>query len=90
LLDLDYYWYTRIFNPSISKAIAKAKMHHLDGLNVWAGIMLDKSMIHKVHDAGLLLYCWTVDDMEHAGKLSNWGIDAITTNRAAWMKENFH
>jgi glycerophosphoryl diester phosphodiesterase len=89
LLDLDYYWYTRIFHPSISKAIAKAKMHQLDGLNVWAGKMLDKSMIHTVHDAGLLLYCWTVDDIEHAAKLIDWGIDGITTNRAAWMKEEF-
>lgn len=89
LLDLDYYWYTRILKPSIKKAISKSKRHGLDGLNVWAGNMLDKSMIRKVHDAGLLLYCWTVDDMEHARKLWNWGIDGITTNRAAWMNEKF-
>jgi glycerophosphoryl diester phosphodiesterase len=81
LLDLDYYWCTRMFNPSIKKAIAKAKMHHLDGLNVWAGKMLDESMIHKVHDAGLLLYCWTVNSLEKARKLSDWGIDGITTDR---------
>jgi glycerophosphoryl diester phosphodiesterase len=81
LLDLDYYWYTRMFNPSINKAIAKAKMHQLAGLNVWAGKMLDESMIRKVHDAGLLLYCWTVNSLEKARKLSDWGIDGITTDR---------
>jgi glycerophosphoryl diester phosphodiesterase len=62
-------------------------MHHLDGLNVWAGNMLNESMVRQVHDAGLLLYCWTVDDMQRAAKLMDWGIDAITTNRAESMKE---
>jgi glycerophosphoryl diester phosphodiesterase len=56
-------------------------MHHLDGLNVWAGNMLDESMIRQVHDAGLLLYCWTVNSLEKARKLSDWGIDGITTDR---------
>ena len=86
LLDLDYYWYTRIFRPSVSKAILKAKENNLDGLNVWAGNMLDESLIEKVHDAGLLLYCWTVDDIEKAKKLIDGKIDAITTNRAQWLK----
>jgi len=89
LLDLDYYWYTKIFKPSIKKAITKANQFEFDGLNVWAGNILNESMVRQVHDAGLLLYCWTVDDMEHATKLMDWGIDAITTNRAAWMKETF-
>lgn len=85
LLDLDYYWYTRIFKPSIKKAIAKAKQHQLDGLNAWVGKMLDKSMIDQIHDAGLLVYCWTVNDLEKAQKLMDWGIDAISTDRAEWM-----
>ena len=86
LLDLDYRWINRIFKPSIEKAIKKVKKFHLDGLNVWAGKMLDKSMVRQVQDAGLLLYCWTVDDPDQARNLKSWGIDAITTNRAQWLK----
>ena len=86
LLDLDYVWINRIFRPSIEKAIKKAQKFHLDGLNVWAGKMLDESMAQKIHDAGLLLYCWTVDDLKQARDLMHWGIDAITTNRAQWLK----
>ena len=86
LLDLDYIWFNRIFKPSIAKAIRKAKQFQLDGLNVWAGKQLDKEMIDQVHNAGLLLYCWTVDDVNKARKLLDWGIDAITTNRTEWMK----
>ena len=86
LLDLDYYWYGKIFKPSITSAISKAKKHHLDGLNVWAGNMLDAKLIDQVKASGLLLYCWTVNDVEKTKNLMDWGIDAITTDRAQWLK----
>lgn len=89
LLDLDYIKINRIFKPSIKKAIAKAKKSNLDGLNVWAGKMLDQKMIDQVHEAGLLLYCWTVNDVEIAKLLSFWGIDAITTDGAQWLSSHF-
>ena len=86
LLDLDYIWINRILKPSIKKAIAKAKNYGLDGLNVWAGQQLDKKMIDQIHDAGLLVYCWTVNDAKKAQNLMDWGIDGITTDRARWLK----
>jgi glycerophosphoryl diester phosphodiesterase len=86
LLDLDYYWYRKIFRPSITKAIATAKAFQLDGLNVWAGSMLDKELISAVKNSALLLYCWTVNDVEKTKNLMDWGIDAITTDRAQWLK----
>ena len=88
LLDLDYIWINRIFKPSISKAISKAKKYNLDGLNVWAGKMLDQKIIQKVHDSGLLLYCWTVNDVAKARDLFNWGIDGITTDGAQWLNSH--
>lgn len=90
LLDLDYYWYRKIFRPSITRAIATAKTCRLDGLNVWAGNMLDEQLISTVKNAGLLLYCWTVNDVEKAKKLQDWGIDAITTDRAQWLKSQLN
>ena len=89
LLDLDYIWINRIFKPSIKKSISKAKKYNLDGLNVWAGEMLDQKLVEKVHDAGLKLYCWTVNDVEKAKNLITWGIDAITTDGAQWLSAHF-
>jgi len=88
LLDLDYTWQTKLFGPSVNKGIAMAKKHKFDGLNVWAGKMLDKKMIDQIHDAGLLAYCWTVNDIEKATKLADWGIDAITTDGAEWLRKH--
>ncbi len=85
LVDLDYKWYTKIISPSVKKLITKVKEGNLDGLNVWAGKLLTKKFADKVKSAGLLLYVWTVDDPTHARKLVNWGIDAITTNKAQWL-----
>ena len=88
LLDLDYTWQTKLFSPSVSKGIAQAIKYGFDGLNVWAGKMLDKSMINQIQDAGLLAYCWTVNDVEQAKRLKEWGIDAITTDGAEWMTKH--
>ena len=88
LLDLDYTWQTRLFSPSMNKGIDNAKRYGLDGLNVWAGKMLNKTMIDQIHDAGLLAYCWTVNDIEKAKELADWGVDAITTDGAEWIKKH--
>ena len=89
LLDLDYYWYAKIFNPSISKAIKKALDHQLDGLNVWAGSMLKRELVDQVKATGLLLYTWTINDIAMARKLVDFRVDAITTDRTKWLKSQF-
>lgn len=88
LLDLDYYWYAKVLKPSIKKSIRKAKKHGLNGLNVWAGNLLEKKMIQQVHEAELLLYCWTVNDIPKAKNLMDWGIDGITTDGAQWLSSH--
>ena len=85
LADLDYTWYTKLLSPSVDKLIAKVKETNLNGVNVWAGKILNKEFAQKVKSAGLLLYIWTVDNADHAKKFADWGIDGITTNRAQWL-----
>jgi glycerophosphoryl diester phosphodiesterase len=89
LLELDYTRINRIFKPSIKKAIAKVRKHQLDGLNVWAGEMLNQKTVELVHEAGLQLYCWTVNDVEKAKDLIARGIDAITTDGPQWLSSHF-
>ena len=41
---------------------------------------LTKEIITVLHEKGLKVNCWTVDDKEKAEQLSEWGVDYITTN----------
>lgn len=41
---------------------------------------LTEDIIKELHDEGITVNCWTVDDPEKAEELVSWGIDMITTN----------
>lgn len=41
---------------------------------------LNKEIIDILHDAGLKVNCWTVDEKEIAEQLAEWGFDYITSN----------
>jgi len=90
LLDLDYYWINKILKPSIKKAISNAKKYHIDGLNVWAGKMLNRDLVNKVRSSGLLLYTWTVNDVQKAKDLIDYGVDAITTDGVHWLNSHLN
>lgn len=87
LVDLDYTWMTKVFSPPVDKLIEKVNNANLDGLNVWAGKLLTERFVSTVKWQKLLLYVWTVNDPTNAKKLADWRIDAITTDRAQWLKK---
>lgn len=78
---------TKEWSPGAVELIAKAKSVNADGLDVQANEPVDAAFIKAAHDAGLELHVWTVDDPEKAKALIAAGVDSITTNRAAWMRE---
>ena len=41
---------------------------------------LTEERIKALHDRGVKVNCWTVDDPETAEKLASWGVDYITSN----------
>lgn len=85
LLDLDYYlphWLIRI---SSNKIITKVIKNRLDGVNVWAGKTINRSFVKAFKNKGLLVYVWTVNDPHKAQKVIDYGVDAITTDRAEWL-----
>ena len=68
-----------------TKHIKMGKDAGLEGLNFrFKGI--SEKFVAAVHDAGMEMYAWTVDDPDEARKLAEIGIDGITTNRPAWLK----
>lgn len=86
LADLDYTWMTKVFSPPVDKLIEKVKAANLNGLNVWAGKLLTEKFAYNVKWSDLDLYVWTVNNPEHAKRLIDWNVDAITTDKAEWMK----
>lgn len=41
---------------------------------------LTQERVKAMHDAGLKVNCWTVDDPTRGEELASWGVDFITTN----------
>jgi len=85
--ELDYYWISRIFRPSINRIISKTIKYNLNGLDLWTGRMLDKDVVKKIKSADLKLYIWTVNKPKKAKSLFDMGVDGITTDRAGWIKD---
>lgn len=73
--------------PPIDAVLATAKEAQLDGLDLEADWPVDPALAARVHAAGLKLYVWTVDDGAQARALAAAGVDGITTNRPAWLRE---
>lgn len=73
--------------PPVQELIVKTKAGGLDGLNLEKGFPIDRAFAEQVHQAGLQLYVWTVDEPEIAERLARAGVDGITTNRPRWLRE---
>lgn len=72
-----------------TKYITMAKDVCLDGLNFrFKGI--SEEYVSAVHEAGMKMFSWTVDDPDEARRLIDIGIDGITTNRPAWLKDQLN
>lgn len=85
LLNLDYYFPAWLIFSNTQKTINKVLSSKLDGVNVWVGKMLNKSYINQFKKQNLLVYTWTVNDVKIAKKLLEWDVDAITSDRPAWL-----
>ena len=45
--------------------------------------LLTAPIVQRLHDRGLWVVAWTVDDLARAESLAAWGVDGITTHRIA-------
>jgi glycerophosphoryl diester phosphodiesterase len=74
------------WSPTTAEMIAIAKSAGADGLDIDQRFPVEE-MVADAHAAGLSLYVWTVDDPAHTRALIAAGVDGVTTNRAAWMRQ---
>jgi glycerophosphoryl diester phosphodiesterase len=78
---------TKAWSPTVEELIKTAKEINADGLDIQFKEPLNQAFVKKAKDAGLEFYAWTVDDPSEARKLLEYGVDGITTNRAAWLRD---
>jgi glycerophosphoryl diester phosphodiesterase len=81
---------TRQWTPTIEEVIATAKKISADGLDLSYKGPLDATVVEKIKSVGLACYVWTIDDLEIARQMIDAGVDGITTNKAAWLREGLH
>lgn len=90
--DVPAYWLVDLERknmkpPAVADLIAKAKEIKADGLDLSAKPTLDKAYADAIKVAGLKLYVWTVNDPAVAKRMVEVGVDGITTDRPAWLRE---
>lgn len=90
LLHLDYFWphWMLCFHPK--KIIRKVKKSSLDGVNLWAGKLITKQIISDFKQEGLLVYFWTINNFKKATRLLDDGADAITSDKASYLLNEFN
>ena len=49
--------------------------------------VLTAEVVQRLHERGLWVIAWTVDDVERAQVLAAWGVDAITTHRVGDLRK---
>lgn len=69
-----------------AQTIALAREAGVAGLDLDYRWPVDATLTQRVHEAGLRLYVWTVDDPAVARALVDAGVDGITTNRPGWLR----
>lgn len=75
------------WTPSIDEVIETAKTIRADGVDLSYKGPLDARVVERIKAAGLKCYVWTIDDPQIARRMIEAGVDGITTNKAAWLRE---
>jgi len=85
---LPAYWLVDLKQDSdVEKLIETAKKIHADGLDLSAKPFLTQEFAKKIRSSGLRLDVWTVNDAAVARRMIDIGVQGITTDRPAWMRE---
>jgi glycerophosphoryl diester phosphodiesterase len=67
--------------------VERCRRAKLDGLDLQFNSRLTPQLVDAMHDLGLELYVWTVNEPDDARRLAALGVDGITTDRPGWLRE---
>ena len=78
------------WGPTADQLIAKLESLGADGVDINGNLsFITAEYVRKVKAAGFTFAVWTVDDEAQARPLIGFGVDAVTSNRAAALQEFF-
>ncbi|MEZ5070075.1 MAG: glycerophosphodiester phosphodiesterase family protein [Bacteroidales bacterium] len=80
-------YHLSMFGADVKKNLRTLREHGIDGVDLRHGI-IDGKMMARCREAGMDVWCWTVNDVETARQMKALGVSAVTTDRPAWLKEN--
>ncbi|TVQ83685.1 MAG: glycerophosphodiester phosphodiesterase [Bacteroidetes bacterium] len=80
-------WLQYLTGTNPGTVIQKLKKYNIDGVNIGNTRFFRKEFIEKFTSEGYPVYTWTVNDLNRALELLKWGVDCVTTDKAAWMAE---
>jgi glycerophosphoryl diester phosphodiesterase len=81
-VNQDGTWY-----PTASDVISKLKELKADGVDIRGNLnFVNAEYVEKVKNAGYEFAVWTIDDEPTARKLIEFGVDAITSNCAGYLR----
>lgn len=70
-------------SPTPQEIIATLKSTGVDGVSTYAHADLDADFVDTIRNAGYEFHVWTVDDLDQAKRLGEFGVQSITTNTPA-------
>ena len=75
------------WSPTAEQLVKQAQEIKADGVDLaWRGPW-DEDFVRQIRAAKLELYVWTVNDVDIARDFVKLGVDGITTDKPAWLRE---
>lgn len=76
---------TQQLTPGADELLAKIKESRVEGFDLYACGEIDKDFLFEL---GAEIAIWTINDLDKARKFISLGVDAITSDRAAYLQQN--
>jgi glycerophosphoryl diester phosphodiesterase len=78
---------SREVTPTVESIFETLREVSADGLSCGDDALLTADFLQSVREAGCEAHCWTVDDPARARELVAIGMQSVTTNRPALIRE---
>jgi len=94
--EINAYWLTGYkekmtggYKPSLETVLSTLRRVKADGLDTNANEkVVDEEFVRQLRDAGMEFHIWTVNDPQVAARFRKLGVDSITTDRPAFLREH--
>ena len=78
---------TGLIKPTPGEILSDLERIGADGTDCLAHKIVDRNFVEFFRSAGKEVHVWTVDELSETRRLLEAGVDALASNRAAWLKK---